>query len=217
MEKMKNQSLTVAFLGLAIISGCTSTGEIARSMYNVREAGVSQFDGTKFVRMKNIACPGDRAQDIRLDLYQDSRMAQTSTALLKVKVTGAHSIDSGKSLHFNIDGEFLDLATTDTTTEMEEVYPAQSTPGYAGGGTYVAPAYFPGLRASTKRYSVSQQTIEKIGRAKRVVVRVDLSSTFVEGVCSPSETGSTKDNELLRELSGTEGFKGFAEMTKTMR
>lgn len=143
-------------------------------------------------------------------------MAQTSNAILKVKVTGVHAIASGKSLHFNVDGEFLDLATADVTTEMEEVYAAQYAPGYVGGGTYVAPVYAPATRASTKRYSIPKQVIEKIGKAKRVVVKVDLGSSYAEGVCSPQETGWTKENEWFRELSGTEGFKGFSEMTRTL-
>src|SRR6266581_131980 len=214
--KMKNSSIVLAVVAAAIISGCATvdTQQIARSMYNVRETGVSEVDGTKYVRMKNIACSGD--QVIRLDLYQDSRLARANQAILKVKVTGVHSIGGGKSLHFNIDGEFMDLETADQTTDMEEVFAAQYAPGYVGGGTYVAPAYSPAIRASTKRYPISEKIIEKIGKAKRVVVRVDLSGSYVEGLCSPRESGWTKENEWVRELTGTEGFRGFSEMTRTL-
>ena len=214
---MKTNSVFLAFVASSILFGCASADmeRISRSMYNVKETGVSQFDGTKFVQMKNIACPG-KQQGIFLDLYQNSHLAQENIAVLTVKVKGYNSIGSGKSLHFNIDGEFIDMGAVDATSEVEEVFPSLYAPGYAGGGVYVAPVYEPATMATTKRYTISEQAIDKIGHAKKVIVKVDLERTYAEGVCNPPKPEEIKGYEWARELSGTEGFKGFAEMTKTL-
>lgn len=208
--------LFTTFPIIAIVAGCVSidTKQMAKEMYNVPETGKSEFDGTSYVRMKNIACSGDTI--IRLDLYQDSKMALEKQALLKLKVTGVHSIGNGESLHFNIDGEKISLSTLDAITEMEEVYASQYAPGYVGGGTYVSSVYFPATRASTKRYPISEILIQKIANAKKVVVKAELSTTYVEGICSPLESEEwNKDNEWFKELSGTYGFKNFIELMKT--
>lgn len=202
----------LALMIIIVLSGCETidTMQMAKSMYNVEETGTSEFDGTQYIRMSNIGCSGE--QIIRLDLYQDSRLAQHKQALLKAKVTGIHTIDGGKSLHFNIDGDFIALETIDNFTETEEVYPAQYTSGFVGGGTYIPPIYAPATVASTKRYTISEELIRKIAEANKVIVRVDLSRTYVEGLCSPQEYGWTKENEWFKELSGTAGFRRFIEM-----
>jgi hypothetical protein len=205
---MKNASIFLALVATAIISGCEvfDAQKIPRSMYNVRETGVSEFDGTKYVRMRNVECPG-KGVNVLFDLYQDSRSVRVNQVVLKAKVTGIHSIRDGKSLHFNIDGEFMDFETRDHTTGMEELFPNQ----------YGAPSYAPGMHASTRQYLVPEASIEKVGKGKRVVVRVDLSDSYAEGRCSAGEEERwTKQNEWMKELAGTAGFRGFSEMTRTL-
>ena len=43
------------------LPGCTTldTEQILRSMYNLEQSGVSQFDGAKYVGVKNIPCYGE--------------------------------------------------------------------------------------------------------------------------------------------------------------
>jgi hypothetical protein len=137
--------------------------------------------------------------------------------LLTLKVTGYHSIADGKSLHFNIDGEIIDLRTIDSITEFEEVYHSIYQPGYIGTNYYIPSFYSSAVNASTKRYVINELLVHKIADANKVVMKVDLSRTYVEGVCSPQESDAwTKENEWLKEYTGTYGFKTFAEMMKSL-
>lgn len=192
------------------------TKEIVKSMYNVPETGASDFDGKKYVRMKNISCI-KKDVGLLLDLYQDSKMAKNNIVILTLKVTGYHSIADGHSLHFNIDGEIIDLKTMDDITAVEEVYPSIYQPGYIGSDIYIPSVYSPAVQASTKRYVVTDTFVDKVANSKKVVMKADLARTYVEGICSPQESDAwNKDNEWLKEYSGTYGFRSFVELMKSL-
>jgi len=214
--KMSKVVFHLLILSVLLIS-CTSldTKEIVKSMYNVPETGMSEFDGSEYIRMKNISCIKDHG--LLLDLYQDSKMAKKKLVILTLKVTGYHSISDGRSLHFNIDGEIIDLKTFDATTEVEEVYPSIYQPGFIGSGIYIPSFYSPAVHASTKRYVITEALVIRIANANRVVMKADLARTYIEGVCSPQASDEwTKEKEWLKEYSGTYGFKTFAEMMKSL-
>lgn len=210
-----NKAICYSLIMSLLFVGCVSlnTKEIVKSMYNVPETGASDFDGTKYIRMKNISCI--KNVGLLLDLYQDSKMAKQNIVILTLKVTGYHSIADGSSLHFNIDGEIIDLKTMDNVTAFEEVYPSIYQPGYIGSNVYIPSFYSPGVQASTKRYVITNAFVDKIANSSKVIMKADLARTFVEGVCSPLESETwNKDNEWLKEYSGTYGFKNFIEMMK---
>lgn len=203
----------IPFFFVILSYGCVtnSVEQIARSMYNIEEVGVSDFDGTKHVRVNNIPCTG-----AWFDLYQDSKLSINKSVMLKIKVPGVNSIGDGKSLHFNLDGEILDFDTVDSVTGVEEVFSSQYSPGYVGGGTYVSPYYSPATRASTKQYLITEHNADQIARANKAVMRVDMKQSSVEGRCDPKEVGDGNYKSLARELSGTAGFARFIELIKTL-
>lgn len=209
------KTFALVIASLFFTSGCVSLDvkEFTKSRYNVPSSGVSEFDGTRFIRIENISCPGDeRDTSIFFDIYQDSKQKEINISTLKLKLVGLHSIPTGESLHFNIDGDIISLKTRDITTDFEEIYESIYSPGYAGGGTYLSPIYVPATKASTKRYPISEDTIKRIGDADRVVVKVELSRSYFEGICSPQDHGWDESMEWFKKLSGTEGFKSFHEM-----
>lgn len=190
-----------------------SIDEMARTMYNVAATGTSEFDGTKHASMRNVPC-----SNAMFDLYQDSRLAQRQAVILKLKIVGAHSIGNDSSLHFNIDGDVLNFTTEDKITDFEEVFAAQYSPGYVGGGTYVAPFYGAATRASVKKYLITERDVERIAHAKKAVVRVDLQSSAIEGRCDPQEKDAeNKYKALAHELAGTTGFARFSDLIKTLK
>lgn len=213
-----NKGIFFSLILSLMFMGCVSldTKGIVKSMYNVPETGVSDFDGTKYIRMKNISCI-KKDVGLLLDLYQDTKMAKKNIVILTLKVTGYHSIADGSSLHFNIDGEIIDLKTMDNITAIEEVYHSIYQPGYIGRDIYIPSIYSPAVQASTKRYVITDTFVDKVANSKKVVMKVDLARTYVEGICSPQESdGWDKNNEWLKEYTGTYGFKTFLGMMKSV-
>lgn len=213
-----NKEIFFSLILTLMFTGCVSldTKGIVKSMYNVPETGVSDFDGTKYIRMKNLSCI-KKDVGLLLDLYQDTKMAKENIVILTLKVTGYHSIADGSSLHFNIDGEIINLKTMDNTTAIEEVYHSIYQPGYVGRDIYIPSVYSPAVQASTKRYVITDTFVDKVANSKKAVIKVDLARSYVEGICSPQESDVwDKNNEWLKEYTGTYGFKTFLGMMRSV-
>jgi len=137
---------------------------------------------------------------MRFDLYQNQHLARRNEAILKVKVSGIDSIADGESLLFNVDGKITGLRSIDMTTDWEKEF-------YTVEDSWLGSRHIE-QRFSTKRYVISEQLIDRIASAERVVARVNLSREYVEGVLHPVKAGSAKDQELVNEMSGTTGLPG---------
>ena len=86
---------------LLIVSGCMSMlspETRLSSMYNVASSGLSQFDGTKYIRVTNMNC----SNSIIFELYQDTVKFKQGIVLLKAGSNSITNIDGGKSLLIKI-------------------------------------------------------------------------------------------------------------------
>jgi hypothetical protein len=128
---------------------------------------VSKFDGTKKILMEPAwACS---MCSIKLGLYKTTKMPEHNAVMIAV-VTGAHNFRGGKSLHFNVDGDFFSFASIDTMTDVE------THPGYVAGNDYYPPS-----NTSSMSYWVTVDFVERLVNAKRVIVKIDLAKDYVEG------------------------------------
>jgi hypothetical protein len=67
---------------LMLLPACaTSTASMVASMYSISEEGESDFDGTRWVRVKSIWC-----DPITFDLYQDTNLAKANLASLEINI-----------------------------------------------------------------------------------------------------------------------------------
>jgi hypothetical protein len=93
--------------------------------------------------------------------------------LLHVHVTGSDPIAVGRSLHIKFDGEQVDLSTLDPMT-----------------GSYIVPGgVFNGIEIPSsswwwQRYQINRDLLERLLKAQDVRVRVDLGTSYAEGIFS---------------------------------
>lgn len=207
MRRMLTAAAAVALAGCATVDG----EEIARGMYNIPETGMSEFDGSRYARVRNITCTGDSF--IQLDLYQDSEMARAGSVLMTAKVPGIRNLAGGKSLRFNIDGEHVELATIDHSTATEEVMPAHYSAGFVGYGTYVPSSYSGAVHVSTRRYTAQESLVAQLATAEKAIVRVNLSRQYIEASCGPAAATSDESPAWFADISAPAGFARFTELT----
>lgn len=132
---------------------------------------VSEFDGTTQIKMVP-AQIDDSGTGVRLGLFHNTKMRPNSIVLTAV-VSGVHRFSDGKSLHFNIDGDVVSYASIDSSTDFS------TSSGFVGSGIYIPPSNW-----SSKDYLVDKDFVVRITQAERVIVKVDLKKTFVEGPLS---------------------------------
>lgn len=185
-------------LVMLLLPGCmASTATMVASMYSVSESGQSTFDGTRWIRVKSIWC-----DPITFDLYQDTNLSKVNMAALEINIGGTHSIQAGKSLHLNIDGTFTDLTTLEQSTNIE------TKPGYYSSGAYSGMSfYLPSYNVSSKRYLVETSLLEKIAKAEKVVMRVDLARDYMDAVCTNEKTSGSD----IPAASTSYGIRKFLE------
>ena len=60
--------------------------------------------------------------------------------------------------------------------------------------------------------------VRVLASAKKVVVRVDLVDTYVEGICTPrlDKPAAAEFKELAVLTSGSQGFQDFLKLTETL-
>ncbi len=124
---------------------------------------------------------------IKFGLYKSSKMPKDEV-VLTVFVYGPYAFAPGESLRFNVDGAMVNLTPIDTYTDIDWKQ-------YEGLYTW-------------KRYLITTAFLARLIDAERVVVRVDLLKTFVEGFFSKdganlARPGFRKFREEIRRLDGT--------------
>jgi hypothetical protein len=171
------QKLT--FLFCIFISGCVSmldTKTIIQNMYNIPTSGVSKFDGTKHVRMRNMFC----SDTIILEMYQDTHKASKGMILVKAGVSSINNISGDRSLLFKVDGDIKYFSPTSELTEYSNVY----------FGSGISKNY------SFKKYLIPEVYIRKMGAAKELMSKMYLlNNTYVEGDCSVTDFYSYNKNK----------------------
>jgi len=168
------------FLFILLISACATgmpgiPGAISESQ--------SQFDGTKQVSMEPAWL---YSTYIKLALFKNSKMNKDDIIMTAV-VKGAHNFAKGASLHFNVDGDIISFNSVDSLTDIN------TSSGSVGSEIYIPPSNW-----SSKDYVVSKQFINKIINANKVIVKIDLRKSYVEGKFS--HDGYTTARPAFREF-----------------
>ncbi|MFQ5788208.1 MAG: hypothetical protein ACE5H1_09540 [Thermodesulfobacteriota bacterium] len=160
-------------ISIVFISGCvTSEGlhkaaEDSKALFNITSTGISEFDGSKHIRITNIRC-----NDIAFRLYQDTAKAKRAVVLLEAGVQYIENIANGESLQIKLDSTTISLKTNDVTTNY--------TSEWYGSGAYATEK-----NISLKTYIVPESTIEAIAKSNLFIARVHLlDNTYVEDKCS---------------------------------
>lgn len=183
---------------MLLLPGCmASTATMVASIYSVSESGQSKFDETRWIRIKSIWC-----DPITFDLYQDTNLYKVNMAAIEINIVGTHSIQAGKSLHLNIDGTFTDLTT------LEQLTGIVMKPGYYSSGAYSGISfYLPSYNVSSKRYLVETSLLEKMAKAEKLVMRVDLAREYMDAVCTSEKTSGSD----IPAASTSYGIRKFLE------
>ena len=189
-------TLTACVPIVPIVPIVPSVDQMMADMYNVPYQGQSEFDGSKFMGITNCWC----GTALSFDLYQNQELAKKNFFIVKAKVMGTENIGDGRSLHFNIDGDILSFGSSMLVTNFESLnFPDYVTTDYP---------------ISIKKYLVPESVLTKIINSDRFVAKVDLdiTQTYVEGVCSIHKEWEGKYDDL----ACTEGFKKFRELKSTL-
>lgn len=84
--------------------------------WNVPEKGNFEFDNSKYIKMKNMAC-----QEIGLEFYQDEKKAQDGNVLVNAGILNNwENISDKNSLSINIDGQIESFDAADYITEHQQ-------------------------------------------------------------------------------------------------
>lgn len=186
-------TLRIAALAFAVtLTGCESQ-QLLPNMPASISRSTSEFDNSTQVVM----VPGwvyNRSEllsgaSFKLGLLWRSTMKPGEVLIVAEYADGIEALGAGTSLHFNIDGEFVDVATIDATTDFDvertrSPYVTQTT------------------TRSSKRYLGSIDLVRRLVNARDVKVRLDLSRQFVEGVFSYDQPGAARPGfrKFLAEL-----------------
>ncbi len=144
MNRYAMKYISTFFL-LAVLAGCSSQGKVQES--------VSKFDGTQEVTMKRIGM-----KHIEIGAYWNSNMKQDEVFLIAGR-RRMPQIKGGLSLHFNIDGEFVDLMAVDESASMRFNY---------------QPFSFGGSVRVERRFVASRELIKRLIASKELAAKVDL-------------------------------------------
>lgn len=157
---------------LAALAGCTSQGKISET--------VSKFDGTREVTMRRI-----NLKHIELGAYWNTKMKKEEI-LLVIGRRRSPIIKAGESLHFRIDGEFVNLVAVDEAAAIRFHY----RPFAFGGGT-----------RNERRYLASFKLIQRLIASKEIVARLDLAGG--DSVESQMESNRVDLREQLKKFIAT--------------
>lgn len=181
MESGNNNTITVWVILLLpmLLIGCAGVpgmpGHIAEAKSSFDESVELSMEPA-FVFRNN---DGFSGSDLRLALFWRSTM-KPGSMVLEAYVDGAHNFSTGKSLHFNIDGEVVSFISIDQLTDID------FEPGIYSG------LYIPAKNVSSKRYLISSEFLDMLLKAKDVRVKLELHRSYVEGVFSDATASSAK-------------------------
>lgn len=200
---------------VAALSGCVAMPSMEmtiQGMYNTPSSGLSQFDGTKHIRVSNIFCGS-----VVFELYQDTPKSAKNIVLLKAGSNSITNIGEGESLLIKVDGKIHSFKSNDIITEHI------STPlGYGISRDF-----------SYKTYIVPEDFIRTAATSKSLLTKMHLlNNTYIEGRCSTStlqeakeqhkESNNGLDLEITQEhldlgnqATAINGFRKFVEMMDT--
>lgn len=194
---------------IAFLQGCVSPYDaesMVQAMYNTVDAGESQFDGTKYIRVSHMMCQ----DSVALELYQDSSQAEKGVVLVNAGTISISNIDDGESLFLRVGDQRFSFSSFDLTTDYDRLQ-------FAYGAT---------IPFSNKSYIVDESLIRSIASSDFVVARIrKLNNTYVEGICTPlsmkeyeSTQGkqfgdvSQKNLDIGNKGAAIYGFKKFVEL-----
>ena len=143
----------------------------------------SEFDGTKQIKMEPAWLYNSM---IKLALFKNSKMDEKNV-VLTVVVKGTHSFSREDSLYFNVDGDIVSFKSMDLLTDIN------TSEGFVGSGIYIPPSNW-----SSKDYLVTRDLIKRLVNAERVVIKVELRKSYVEGIFS--RDGYTLARPAFREF-----------------
>lgn len=186
---------------ISALAGCVSLPDTLHNMYNVPSSGMSQFDGTKYIRLSNILC----LNSVMFELYQDTHKAKKGLVLLKAGSTSITNIGKGESLLFKVDGETYSFKSHSAVTEHDT------------------------LLFSHKSYLVPEEFVRKAASSNILLTKMYLlNNSFIEGKCSPvtlqeaRELNKTLDIKITQEhvdtgnsVAAIYGFREFVKMMDT--
>lgn len=155
-------SLLIAPLLLFGILNCASMPGMPG---HIKES-TSKFDNSKQMVMEPAWVGSD---PIKFGLFKNSNMPK-DIVVLDVIVKGVESFATGKSLHFNIDGQFYSFGSIDEMTDYEV------DPGWVSGYQSV-----PTTSWSSKRYIIKTDFLNQMINGEKVMVKVSLEKKFIEG------------------------------------
>ena len=161
---MKPLTILTSFLLLSFLNGCALTTPTILEKQSSFDGSYQQSIGPRGLYV---------GSPIGFELYHRSTMEQDKVVLVAY-IEGAELFSRGKSLHFNIDGEFVHLSAIDKLTNIEI---------YVGLGDGYRVQY---SNYSSKRYEVDLAFLRSVVDAKNVSVKINLDRAFTEGVFSNS-------------------------------
>ena len=183
MDVINMYKLLLTILFLLALQGCVSMPDLETSldnMYNVESSGSSKFDGSKYIRMSNMAC-----STVAFELYQDTAKSKNGIVLLNAGSTHITNIGKGKALLIKLDGELYEFESKDITTEYDS--------NYVGYGIK--------RRFSNKTFVVPENFVRKAAASKEFLVKVHLlNNKFIEGNCSPATLQEARKDAKERNL-----------------
>ena len=182
--------MRIIILTLSILlTGCASIPGMPGHLTTT----VSTYDDSKSITMKPaflLTSTGDVA--VSFGMYWNSKI-EKNTVIMTVRVAKAVSIDNGKSLNFNVNGELFSFEPIDLYTMFNR------DPSIVTGGVYI-----PGTNWASKRYVIPSSFMDKINTAKSVKVRVELSTSYVEANYIWSAPSSIKSSAVsfMKKIRG---------------
>lgn len=210
---LKNMAVLLLLLfvmGCATMPAMPDTETTLRNMYNISSSGVSQFDGTKYIRISNMAC----TTEVMFALYQDTAKSKKGIVLLQAGSNSITNIGNGKSLHIKLDGKTYSFSSNDAVTEY-------ATVPIAYGGTF---------NYSHKTFVIPEAIVRKAAASEEFLAKLYLlNNTYIEGKCSPITLQEAKEinNQInkqynvnitqeyidtVNKYSAIEGFREFVKM-----
>lgn len=134
----------------------------------------SEFDGTEEISTHpSFVCKGNILLcNMTMRLHRRSVMP-ADQAVLTVEVRGIENFAEGTPLHFNIDGEFIDLVPIRGITEFR----TDRNPV----------AFDQTITWSGQQFLVSKDLIKKLVTGGRVMIKVNLSNSYLEAPFSNDE------------------------------
>lgn len=209
MNKLLRAATAASLLFCQGCLGPMDPNTIMRNSWNVPSSDVSVFDGSKNIRMSNVAC-----SQVVLEFYQDEEKSKQNVVLVTAGTRSIENIGDGVSLLFNVDGKVHSFKSSSVVTEHDSISVGEPTFGFSQ------------IPYSYKKYIIPESFIRKAAAAKILMAKMYLlNSSFLEGICTPvtleqarrqagQEAYITQASVDL--MNGSAAIYGFREFVKMM-